>query len=283
MRIATTRYPLEIFASYDQAYEKLKINCMNAKDADVILFPEYAGLEWVWGYKKSFYENVHHFQKHGLAAYKDALLELACICNITIIGGSVPVYDDGYYFNRCYIAHPTRKLLWQNKVNLTPSEKSLGWLNGGDTIKIFQSDFGSFSVCICYDSEFPEIVSHAVFNGADVVLIPSYTDSEHGAYRVQIAARARAMENQCFAVTATCTGKVDCDEFDGSATGDPGIFTPIDSGFPIDGILEKSRESDIISANLDVSTMKRIRSEGQVHNFCDRINFKTINIEKESL
>ena len=240
MKIATTRYPLEIHESIDKAYRKIEEYYLKVKGTDIVIFPEYAGLEWAWSQGKSFQENVEYFQNCNLKAYQEALVELASAYQMIIIGGSVPVYDAQYY-NRCYIAQPSGKLSFQDKIHLTPSEKALGWLKGANVLKVFNTDFGSFSVCICYDSEFPELTSQEVFGEADVLFIPSYIDSNHGAYRIQVSARARAMENQCFTVTATCFGKVACDEFDGEATGNAGVFAPIDKGFPEDGIIKNSR------------------------------------------
>ena len=281
MRVATTRYPLEIHESIDKACRKIEEYCLKAKGSDILVFPEYAGLEWVWPHGKSFQENVECFQNTGLKDYQEILVELATAYQMIIIGGSVPVYD-GQYYNRCYIAQPSGRLSFQDKIHLTPPEKALGWLKGANILKIFNTDFGNFSVCICYDSEFPELTSQAAFGGADVLFIPSYTDSNHGAYRVQISARARSMENQFFAVTATCIGKVACDEFDGEATGNAGIFTPIDMGFPEDGIIEETQES-IAFATLDIKHMAIIRSRGQVRNFYDRLSFHSINLQRENL
>jgi predicted amidohydrolase len=281
MRVATTRYPLEIPRSRDQAYEKLREYCLKAKGVNILVFPEYAGLEWAWSPGKNFYENVEFFQGSGLKDYQEALSELATAYQMIIIGGSLPVYD-GHYYNRCYIAHPSGKLLFQDKIHLTPTEKALGWLKGSNVLKVFHTDFGNFSVCICYDSEFPELTSQAVFGGADVLFVPSYTDSNHGAHRVQVAARARAMENQCFTVTATCVGQVACDEFNSVATGDAGIFSPIDIGFPEDGIIEDTQDF-MVFATLDIKQMTIIRSTGQVRNFCDRLSFQSIDLQKENL
>lgn len=283
MRVATTRYPLEIHDSREQASEKLDAICTQARGADFLVLPEYGGLEWVWPHKKSFKENVEFFQTSGLETYKSALLTLAQNNNMVIIGGSVPVHDTQYY-NRCYVAYPSGKLSWQDKIYLTPSEKAVGWLKGSDTLKIFDSDFGKFGVCVCYDSEFPELTSQAIVGGgANVLFIPSYTDSAHGAQRIQIAARASAMENQCFTVTATCAGKVACDEFDGMATGDAGIFTPVDMGFPENGILEETKNVSIAVATLDIKLISQVRFCGQVRNFYDRTNLKPITLQKEIL
>ncbi len=98
-------------------------------------------------------------------------------------------------------------------------------------------------IAICYDSEFPQYIQTLIQAGAQFILIPSYTDSPEGFYRVHIAARARAMENQCYTIHACARGQVSCLFLDGMANGHAGVFTPIDTGFPTDGILSMDQES----------------------------------------
>ncbi len=54
MQVVTTRYPLEIPKSVDQAYQKLKEYCQKAKGTNILVFPEYAGLECAWPHGKNF-------------------------------------------------------------------------------------------------------------------------------------------------------------------------------------------------------------------------------------
>lgn len=154
------------------------------------------------------------------------MVQFAVKYQIILIAGSVPVLDGDKYYNRTYGATPSGELFWQDKIHLTPEEHSLDSMKSTDILKIFIAGFGTFAICICYDSEFPELTTQAMHSGADILLIPSYTDSLHGANRVHIAARCRAMENQCFTVNAAALGKVDCEEFDDLATGIAGILPP---------------------------------------------------------
>lgn len=282
MRIATTQHHFEILPSLDDAAVKLEKICQSACDQNVqlLLLPEYAGMEFVWPLGKTFKENVDMFQNEGLEFYQNTLKILAHKYQLILAAGSLPVLD-GEFYNRCYVVTPKGDLFWQDKVHLTPLEKKLSWLKSGSTLKLFTANFGSFAICICYDSEFPELATQAAFNGADLLLIPSYTESHHGANRVQIAARCRAMENQCFTANATAFGKVLCDEFDETAVGQAGVYTPIDRKFPEDGILSlgKKSECQMLIADLDFKNQQTIRLLGQVRNFADRQQHLTVNVE----
>ncbi len=288
IRIATTQYKLEILPSIQDAAIKLEKMCGEASSqgAKLLLLPEYAGMEWIWPNRRSFRENIKYFQESNLNTYQKMLCQFAIKHQLILVAGSVPVLDEEKYYNRTYVATPTGRLSWQDKIHLTPEEKKFGFLKHTNTLKVFKTDFGVFAVCVCYDSEFPELTTQAIHNGADILLIPSYTDSLHGANRVHIAARCRAMENQCFTVNAVALGKVDCEEFDDLATGIAGIYSPIDKGFPENGILamkQQSQEPALIIADLDLNVMREARRNGQVHNYQDRINPTSVNIEKNVL
>ena len=288
IRVATTQYKLEILPSIQAAAIKLEKMCEEAsnKGAQLLLLPEYAGMEWIWPTRRSFRENNKYFQENNLSTYQETLCQFAIKHQLILVAGSVPVLDEEKYYNRTYIATPAGGLFWQDKIHLTPEEKNFGSLKHANILKVFKTDFGNFTVCVCYDSEFPELTTQAMHSGADILLIPSYTDSLHGANRVHIAARCRAMENQCFTVNAVALGKVDCEEFDDLATGIAGIYSPIDKGFPEDGIIamgQQSHESSLILADLDLEAMHQARQNGQVRNYQDRICFKPVNIEKNVL
>jgi len=283
MHVATTQYQFEILPSLNDAASKLEDLCKKAynQKAQLLLLPEYAGMEFVWPFGKTFKENIDQFQKEGLEFYQSTLKVLANKYQLILVAGSLPIFD-GAFYNRCYVASPKGDLFWQDKIRLTPLEGILGWLKGGNMLKLFTTDFGVFTICICYDSEFPELTSQAVFNGADLLLIPSYPESHHGANRVQVAARCRAMENQCFTVNAIALGKVVCDEFDKTAIGQAGVYTPIDKGFPADGILAMGKKSkhQMLTTDLDFKKQQMARLQGQVRNFADRQHPLPISIEQ---
>jgi predicted amidohydrolase len=137
--------------------------------------------------------------------------------------------------------------------------------------QVFDTPWGRLGIAICYDAEFPKLVRAQVEAGAWLVLVPACTDTRHGAERVRIGARARAMENQCFVAVAptvgACAGSAALDDNHGRA----GIYGPVDHGFPEDGILAESRldAPGLILADLDPARLATAREHGAVRNHRD--------------
>ena len=80
---------------------------------------------------------------------------------------------------------------------MTRFENEQWLISAGDEIRVFDTDFGKIAINICYDSEFPLIARQQVEAGADLILVPSCTDTQAGFHRVRLGCQARALENQC--------------------------------------------------------------------------------------
>ena len=107
--------------------------------------------------------------------------------------------------------------------------------------------------------------------GADFLVVPSVTETLSGYHRVRIGAQARALENQCYAVHAPLIGEADWSLAVDINTGCAGIYTPVDQGFPADGILAQGQlnEPCWVCAELDLEKARMLRQQGQVLNFRD--------------
>jgi predicted amidohydrolase len=136
---------------------------------------------------------------------------------------------------------------------------------------VVRTPFGSIAIVICYDVEFPLIARRLVERGAEIILVPSCTDTLAGHHRVTIGARARALENQCYVVQSATVGmapwSLALDENHGVAA----AFSPVDRGFPDDGVIVQGELDGPgwVYADLDVAALARARRDGQVRNFAD--------------
>ena len=101
---------------------------------------------------------------------------------------------------------------------------------------MFDTALGRIGVLICYDSEFPLLARAQIEAGAQLLLVPSCTDSLHGYWRVRLAAQARALEGQCYAIQAPLVGNAEWSPAIDINRGAAGIFGPPDGAFPDDGI-----------------------------------------------
>ena len=131
--------------------------------------------------------------------------------------------------------------------------------------------WGKVGVAICYDSEFPFIVRKQVEAGAQVILVPSCTDTLAGFYRVHLSCRARALENQCYVVQACTIGEAPWSTIIDKNVGCAGIYSPIDTGFPNDGLLAlgELNQPQWVVHQLIPQYLDQVRHVGQVLNHQD--------------
>jgi predicted amidohydrolase len=180
---------------------------------------------------------------------------------------------ENHYVNRVWIAGPQGQLFFQDKIHMTRFEAELFAISPATELTVVDAGGFVFAVAICYDVEFPEQVRALAEAGAQIIAVPSCTDSLHGFYRVQHCVRARAVENQCFVVQAPLTGEAPwCEAIDVNV-GAAGVFSPVDRGFPADGVLactDDIGDKNWYIAVCDMSHMQAIRDDGQVLNWRDR-------------
>ena len=193
----------------------------------------------------------------------------------------------GRYRNRAYFASPDGKLAFQDKLTLTGFEKSALVIEPGDTLKVFDTEFGRLGIDVCYDVEFPLYARAQVEAGARVILVPSCTDTEAGANRVRVGCQARALENQVYVACAVTAGEAPWSPALDVNTGVAAIYTPIDRGFPSDGVLARAEAgSDWAIGELDLGALDAFKRDAQVANANDwmsQLRPPVVNARVESL
>jgi predicted amidohydrolase len=262
MKIASVQYsykPLKNFKAYAKKITKLVENYA-AQNIQIVLLPEYAGFEMV------AFATLEEMQGL-LPQYLELFQELSRRHNLFICSGTLMVTTPQGTFNRCYFFSPSGKVEYQDKCNLTPFETEEGILSPGNSLKLFKTTLGPIAICICYDVEFPTLVRQLTDAGAELILVPSYTSSVEGFYRVFLSCRARALENQCYVIQSCLVGHTDTEMTYGSAA----ACTPVDAGFPEDGLLalgKRDKAGDIV-VEIELSRLKAVREKGQTKNYKD--------------
>lgn len=238
MRIATAAYPVEVLPDWS-AYDAKLRRWVAQADADLLVFPEYAGLEpALIGDARATVPRDWCSISHNVAdRAAETVAAIARQAGCLILAGSAPVKSVGAYVNRTCLFGPTGLCGHQDKLIPTPYERDVLGLSGGDGLRLFDSAFGRIAVLICYDGEFPLLARAAIEGGADIIVIPSATEAVAGYWRVRIGAMARALECQCVTVMASLVGDVpSCDIIDESR-GTAGIFCPPDHGWSETGVI----------------------------------------------
>ncbi len=186
---------------------------------------------------------------------------------VWLVPGSLPMRLGAGATNRAPVIAPDGRVAFQDKRVVTPFEAGWG-LTGGMAPKTFATPWGQIGISICYDAEFPAHVRAQVEAGAWLVLVPAATDSAAGASRVRIAARARALENQCFIAVAPTVGDAHWLAALDMNLGRAGVYAPPDMGMPEDGIVVEG-DAGWIFADLDPARLEAVRTGGAVRNHRD--------------
>lgn len=271
MKLAGATYPLSWLESW-QAYED-KISSWVAKaakdGADLLVFPEYGAMELAAldapqraGTAQGSIDAVGEW----LGPARRLFTTLAAEHGVHILSPSAPVREDHRVVNRAGLFTPGGAIGWQDKQIMTRWERDDWRIAPGGPLKVFETELGRIGVLICYDAEFPLLGKALADAGAEFILIPSCTEAREGYSRVQIGARARAMELQCVSVMASLVGAESRLYAVEENTGAAGIFAPPDKGFPPDGILAQGKldEPGWSIAEVDPKSIARVRDDGNV-------------------
>jgi len=276
VKIATAQYQATRLESRKEFESKLSLWVQEAceQDAELLVFPEYAGMELVSlleeGQQASLDQQLLGLQDL-LPWYEDCYRQLAIKHQVTIVAGTIPVLEENSYFNRAYVYYANGDYSYQDKLKMTRFEKEQ-WAVSGTTVQVlFKHNGISFGIAICYDAEFPLLVRELVKKGALCILVPSCTDRVAGYQRVKISCQARAIENQCYVVQSALVGEAGWSDAIDTNFGAAAVYTPADFGFPDDGVLAVGalNQAQWLYAELDMERVKKVRNWGQVLNHRD--------------
>jgi predicted amidohydrolase len=268
VRVAAWQYPIERLASWGAWLAKLDAGIAEAaaRGAQLCVVPEYAAMELTSITGGDDLAAQLDALQPILPGYLDAYARLARRHALAIVAGSFPErLASGEVRNRLRV-HAAGGSVTIEKLQMTRFERERWGIAAGAGQAVI--DLGGFrlGVAICYDAEFPLVVRRLVAAGADLIAVPSCTDTAAGYHRVRVACQARALENQCHVVQAPTVGvapwSIAVDENVGSA----GVFAPPDRGFPDDGVIALGayNEPGWVVADLDLGAIARVRAEGQV-------------------
>lgn len=275
MRIATAQYPIEQhrdFAGYAAKIERWVANAAG-HGAALAVFPEYGSMElgslMPADVQADPRQQRHAIQEH-LEPFRALHARLARAHGMWIAAASIPVArPDGSFCNRVHVYGPAGEAGHQDKLIMTRFERE-SWLiaPGAGEACVFDIGATVVGIAICYDVEFPLLARRLVEAGARVLLVPSCTDTEAGAHRVCVGARARALENQCYAVHSVTWGEAPWSAAVDVNTGRAAVYAPIDRGFPDDGVLasQPADQPGWLLADLDLAALEAVRQDGQVTN-----------------
>ncbi|NVK25458.1 MAG: GNAT family N-acetyltransferase [Gammaproteobacteria bacterium] len=273
-RVGCVQWQMRPLASVEELLQQVEffIDALSDYQCDLALLPEFFNAP-LMGIKQC--ESSLSSIKY-LAAFSDAIIEgisnLAVSYNINIIAGSLPVLERGQLYNVSYFCRRDGTKTSQYKIHPTPHEKQAWIMQGGDKVKVFDTDFGKIGILICYDVEFPELARLQNEQGMQLLFVPFWTDTKNAYLRVRCCAQARAIENECYVVIAGSVGNLPNVDGADIQYAQSAVFSPSDFSFPHDAIVAESTPNTemTIIVDLDLTKLDKLRNEGSVQNYLDR-------------
>ncbi|MHB0777449.1 carbon-nitrogen hydrolase family protein [Halomonas sp. WWR20] len=278
IEIATAQYPIDHFTAFVdfQAKATRWVHDAVSRGAELLVLPEYGSLELASLLPEALQEDLHG-QLHALQSWRDAFIatwrDLAAQHRVTLLAPSFPWLLAGERFvNRAWLLTPSGKAGYQDKQIMTRFEAEEWGISAGDeSLRVFDTPMGRLGVLICYDSEFPLLARTLVEAGAELLLVPSCTDTQAGYHRVRYSSQARAIEQQIAVVHSPTVGEAPWSPAVDINVGHAAVYTPCDQGFPPDGILTRSADTTPgwQTVSLDLARVADLRRHGQVRNHAD--------------
>lgn len=271
VRISAAGFCMRPICSFDEFAGHVRSLLDQAAGSDLVVLPELFTLE--------LFTIEPGWQQHGVdqlvridqytQAYRTLFADEARERGQFIAAGSHLEARRGGYYNVAHLFGPDGQRWEHEKTHLFPSERDWSLLEGS-TMEAIVLPFGTVGFTICYEAEIPECASHLVEQGAEIILSPSYTFTEHGFWRVRHCAAARAIENQVYVVHCST----------GGSPGGPippgwtqsSILAPADLPWTPTGVLAEApvHEESVVTADLDLAALRQNRIDGAATTFRDR-------------
>jgi predicted amidohydrolase/ribosomal protein S18 acetylase RimI-like enzyme len=273
-RLGVVQWEMRTYQSFDDFLQQVEffVDTVAGYNSDLILFPELFNAPLMSEFNQ---ENPAEAMR-SLAGYTPDILEeltkLAVSYNINIVSGSLPEERDGKLFNVSFLCRRDGTWDSQYKLHITPDEFQYWGLQGGNELKVFDTDVGKIGILVCYDVEFPELPRLLADRGVRILLVPYLTDTKNGYLRVRRCAQARAIENECYVAITGSVGNLPKVENMDIQYSQSAVFTPSDFPFPHDAVAAEATPNTEMTliVDLDLDLLKELREKGSVRNILSR-------------
>lgn len=269
--ISAAGFTIRPVGSFDEFADHARTLLDRARRSDIVVFPELFTLELFTiedDWREAAASDLVRIDEHT-AAYRALFADEARARNQFICAGSHLERRGEGVANVAHLFGPDGEHHEHLKTHLFPEEG--GWdLAEGDRMEAIDLPFARVGINICYEIEIPECAASLAEQGAEIILCPSFTFTEHGFWRVRHCAQARAVENQVYVVHAA-TG------------GDPGgpippgwtrssVLSPCDLPWNPDGVVAQATANveQVVTGTVDLDVLRRNRIDGAATTFADR-------------
>ncbi|PVH17486.1 uncharacterized protein CXQ87_000372 [Candidozyma duobushaemuli] len=232
---------------------------------DLVMLPECFNSPYAVDKFREYAESIPNGETTGV------LSKLAKQHGLYIVGGSIPELDDSdnKVYNTSLTFDPEGNIIAKHrKTHLFDIDipggitfKESVTLTGGDKGTVFKlGNFGNVGLGICYDIRFPElaIIASRKPNNAFAMFYPGAFNTTTGPLHWHLLARARAVDNEMFAVLCSPARDVGGDGY--QAYGHSLVVDPYGNI-----VAEAGEGEEILYAELDKELLPKARESIPVH------------------
>ncbi|WP_019989869.1 bifunctional GNAT family N-acetyltransferase/carbon-nitrogen hydrolase family protein [Rudanella lutea] len=274
IRLGVVQWQMRHFPTLEAFFDQVEffVDVVSDYKADFLVLPEFFNTPLM----AEFRDMPEPKAIRKLAEYteevRERLVKFAISYNVNIVGGSMPLMDDGKLYNVAYLCRRDGTCEEYRKIHITPNEVKYYGMVGGNEVRVFDTDCGKIGMMICYDVEFPELGRILAAQGAQILFVPFLTDTQNGYYRVRNCAQARAIENECYVAISGCVGNLPNVPNTDIHYAQSAVFTPSDFQFPNNAVKAEATTNTemVLFADVDLSLLKELHEYGSVQNLKDR-------------
>lgn len=274
VRIGLVQWQMRRTDSIEDLFQQVEffVDAVSGYNADFVVFPEFFNAPLMALYKDVNASDAVRLLADHTERIREEMVSLALSYNINIITGSMPVYTEHALYNVSYLCRRDGTWESQYKLHVTPDEAHYWGLQGGEKIKVFETDAGRIGILICYDVEFPELARLLAEDKMDILFVPYWTDTKNAYLRVRYCSQARAIENECYVAIAGSVGNLPRVENMDIQYSQTAVFSPSDFSFPHDAIVAEATPNTetTLVVDLDLDLLKKLKTQGSVRNLQQR-------------
>ena len=232
LRVALCQFPVTHDKDLNHQTANKYISLASQNGADLVVLPEIWNSPYATAAFPEYAESLPGIgDMEGLGPSSQLLIDAATKYKMWIVGGSIPERvtestatssaggnnnnngdDTDRIFNTCLVINPEGRIVAKHrKVHLFDIDVPGGitffesnTLSPGSTISHFTTPWGEIGLGICYDIRFAEYaqILRQMYNVC-VLIYPGAFNMTTGPAHWEILQRARAVDNQCFVLTAS--------------------------------------------------------------------------------
>lgn len=188
----------------DETVENIRkiLDCRKDDDTDFITLPEMFACPYQ-------IEKFPEYAEEECGTLWSACSKMAKECNSYLSAGTIPeLAEDGKIYNTAYVFDRNgRQIAKHRKVHLFDIAIKNGQffresdvLSAGERTTIFDTEWGTMGIAICYDIRFPEMFREMALAGAKVVFVPASFNMTTGPVHWELMFRSQAVFSQVFMV-----------------------------------------------------------------------------------